>query len=396
MKLLTLGRTAIVLALATAALSLVSGDHDQAETSVGAFYSRVQKADFEGARKSIEEAIRLWPANARYYAWRGYAASQELPSQCPAHGIALNARTREQVQSAAADYRHALELNGRDAVAHHNLAWLDHLMGHDEEARHEWARAIAIDPETAMYHLSLGFFLEETGDSVGARRQYVAAIELTPVILDSPFFTRYRARFPGRAEAVVTEAMADLESRLKGAGDPILKARLGKLWLFRGDLARATDLLESAAKDLPNLPMVWFNLAEVRRLQGNGAQAWECYGKARLVDGSMAGPYLRLGEIYRDTGQTSLAVGYLRSAAQKWARVNPITAAHNNRLYGGLPQPIDDLLPTTLVWFTTDCQASEAYGLLASLVPENKVYRARSRTCEDLPSPHPETNPVAR
>ena len=99
------------------------------------------------------------------------------------------------MRSAAADYRRALELNSRDAVAHHNLAWLDHLMGDDREARREWEQAAAIDPGAAIYSLSLGFFLEETGDRGGAARQYVAAIELTPAILDSPFFTRYRDRF---------------------------------------------------------------------------------------------------------------------------------------------------------------------------------------------------------
>jgi tetratricopeptide (TPR) repeat protein len=391
LKHVTLGRMAIVLALAAGAVSLTLGDHDRAEASLSTFYARVEKADFKAARKSIDEAVRLWPSNARYYTWRGYAASQELPSQCPAHGVPLDTRTLEHVSQAAADYRHALELNSRDAVAHHNLAWLDHLMGQDREARRGWEKAIAVDPGTAIYHLSLGFFLEETGDSDGAKRQYVAAIELTPAILDSPFFARYRGRLPGWAESVVQEATADTESRLKAGDDPILKARLGKLYLYRGNLQRATELLESAAKDLPNLPMVWFNLGEVRRLQGNREQAWACYQKAEFLDASLAGPTLRIGEMYRQAGQHTPSVESLRSASQKWAHVKPVTAGHNTRLYGGVPQPIDDLLPTTLVWYTTACQASTAYTALAGLFPENKLYASRSRTCESLPAPHGDT-----
>jgi len=387
-KYLTLGRVAIVLALAAGAVSLTFGDYDRAEARLSSFYSQVEKADFKAAGKSIDEAVRLWPSNARYYTWRGYAASQELPSQCPAHGAPLGPKTLEQVRQAAADYRHALELNNRDAVAHHNLAWLDHLMRQDQEARREWEQAVAIDPGTAIYHLSLGFFLEETGDSEGASRQYVAAIELTPAILDSPFFARYRDRFPSRAEGVMREATADTESRLKVGDDPILKARLGKLYLYRGDLQRSAHLLESAAKDLPNLPLVWFNLGEVRRLQGNREQAWTCYQKAQFLDGSLAGPALRVGEMYQDAGQRSPATESLRSATQKWAHVKPVTAGHNTRLYRGVPQPIDDLLPTTLVWYTTACQASAAYTALAGLFPDNKVYASRSRTCESLPAPH--------
>lgn len=52
-------------------------------------------------------------------------------------------------------------------------------------------------------------------------------------------------------------------------------------------------------------------------------------------------------------------------ASKKWAHVNPVTAAaHNNRLYGGSPQIIDDLPPTTLVWYVSPCEASAAYRAL--------------------------------
>jgi len=388
----TLGRVAIALALAAGAASITFRDHDRAEASLSTFYSRLAKADLDGARQSIDDAVRPWPSNARYYAWRGYAAGRELPSQCPAHRAPLDAPTLERVRRAAADYRHALELNDRDAVAHHNLAWLDHLMAKDQEARQEWERAVAIDPGAAIYHLSLGFFLDETGDPGAAKRQYAAAIELAPVILDSPFFARYRGRFPDRAEAVMQEAMANIEGRLKSGDDPVLKARLGKFCLYRGDLQRAASLLESDAKNLPNLPMVWFNLGEVRRLQGDRDQAWVCYKKAQFLDSSLAGPMLRMGQMYGQAGPGGLAFQYLRSAAQKWARAQSDTAGHNTRLYGGIPQPIDDLLPATLVWYTTACQASEAYAALAGLYPDNKLYTTRSRTCESLPAPHSATN----
>lgn len=384
----TLGRVALMLALAGIAISFVFGDYDHAESSLRSFYSQVEKADFEGAKRSINEAIRLWPSNARYHSWRGYAISQNLPSQCPV----LDAKTRQQVAEAAADYRRALQLNDRDAVAHHNLAWLSHLLGQDRDARREFEQAIALDPDTAIYHLSLGFFLDEAGEAEAAKRQHIAALELSPAILDSPFFARYRGRFPQRAEAIVLEAVAKTETRLGNGNDPILKARVGRFYLYRGNLQRAADMLESSARDLPNLPMVWFNLGEVWRLKGNREQAWACYQKARFVDGGMAGPPLRMGEMYNEAGQHAQAISDLRAATQDWAHINPVTAAHNTRLYGGIRQPIDDLLPTTLVWYTSPCEASEAYRMLATLFPDNKMYATRSRTCEDLPDPHLEKN----
>jgi tetratricopeptide (TPR) repeat protein len=377
-----------MLALSADAVSLVISNYERAESSLPAFYSQVEAADFTSARRNIDEAVRLWPSNARYYAWRGYVASQELPSQCPVRDAPFDPKALEQVRLAAADYRRSLELNGRDAVAHHNLAWLDHLLGHDEEARREWEQAVSIDPQTAIYHMSLAQFLEESGDSEAAKRQYVASVELMPAILDSQFFTRYAVRFPAGAEVVAREATANTEARLGKGDDPILEARLGKFYLYRRDLPRAAELLERAAKNLPNLPMVWFNLGEVRRLQGNRDQAWACYRRARFLDGGLAGPVLRMGEMYRDAGQPGPAAEYLRSAVRIWARVKPVTAGHNTRLYGGTPQPIDDLLPTTLVWYTMACEASEAYSALASLFPEKKLYASRKATCENLPSPH--------
>jgi len=277
----------------------------------------------------MSKLTRLWPSNARYHSWHGYVLSQGLPSQC----LTPDAKAREQAAQAAAEYQYALQLNDRDAVAHHNLGWLGHLLGKNQEASREFEQAVALDPDTAIYHLSLGFFLEESGDVNTANRQYIAAIELSPSVLDSPFFTRYRARVPERAEAIIHEAMAQTERRLGNSNDPILKARLGKFYLYRGDLPRAMAMLESSARDLPDLPIVWFNLGEVWRLKGNREESWACYQKARFLDASLAGPPLRMGEMYLEAGQRMQAISDLRFATQMWAHTNPVTAVQHATLW---------------------------------------------------------------
>ena len=137
----------MVLGLAGIAVSFVFADYDRAESNLKTFYAQMANADFDAATHNIDEAIRLWPSNARYHSWRGYVLSQSLPSQC----ATLNWRIGGKVaQTAAGEYRRALQLNGRDAVAHHNLGWLNHLMGQDMEARREWEQALALDPDTAI------------------------------------------------------------------------------------------------------------------------------------------------------------------------------------------------------------------------------------------------------
>jgi tetratricopeptide (TPR) repeat protein len=383
---------ALALAAVVLVLSLAVGDYDRSDSNLKTFYGQMLAADFAGARKSIDEAIRLWPGNSRYYAWSAYCASQKLPPQCPRcfHGMdsAMSGADQQSARRAIDDYRHALQLNSRDAVAYHNLAWLEHLLGEDTAAERDWREATQIDPDNAVFHLSYGMFLEEIGKAQAGREEYEAAIELSPSIVDSPFFVRYKERNPEAANSIVADCIAKIEGRLGRGRDPILEARLGKLYQYSQNWARSVELLQDAADQLPNLALVWFNLGEAYAEQGNTTQAMDCYRKASFIDGSLARPYLRMGEYYLKNRQKDLAVQNLRLAAAKWEHVNPITASHNNRLYNGPRQQIDDLLPTTLVWYTSPCEASAAYRDLAELYPGNREFIRLSHTCEELPSPH--------
>jgi len=354
------------------------------------FYREMSSARFGNARESIDEAIRLWPSNARYYTWRAYCTSQSFLPQCPRKARSGGTGTfdRNAIEDAIQDYRRSLDLNPRDAVAHHNLAWLEHVMGNDSEAERDWRRAIELDPATAVFYLSYGMFLEEAGKLDEAWAQYEMAIALTPSILDSPFFVRFRSRSPQGSDSTVSHSIAALEGRIAGGRDPILEARLGKLYLYIGKLDRAAELLNDAGQQLPNLPLVWVNLGELQAKQGHLQQAVDCYKKAIVLDAALSDPYERMGEIKFQNGERREAADDFKLAVQRWQRATPITAAHNNRLYTGPRQLIDDLLPTTLVWYTTPCAASEAWQGLAQLFPQNQDFDRRSRACEQLPSPH--------
>jgi len=380
---------AVGFSIFTVALCFYVGDLNQADARLGAFYTQVLSADFAGAHDSMDQAIRLWPSNARYYDWRGYVICQNLPPHC-SHGFraALSAGDRSAALLAVADYRKALELNGRDAVAHHNLGWLEHLLGDDAGAEADWGAAVKIDPANVLFHLSYGMFLNESGNEPRAKEEFQTAVKLSPSTVDSPFFTRYRIHNQNAADSIVGAVTSTLASELGQGNDPIVEAKLGKLYLFQGDLSRAAQLLEDAASQLPNLPLVWVNLGEVRERQDSLSSAMDCYKKATYVDGTLAGPYLRMGELELRAGQKTTASEDFSRAIERWQRVKPVTAAHNSRLYVEDWQRIDDLLPTTLVWYTTPCEASRAWRGLSQLFPEKQEYASRTKTCEQLPSPH--------
>ncbi|MHB8753410.1 MAG: tetratricopeptide repeat protein [Candidatus Acidiferrales bacterium] len=382
---------ALAVGFVTLILSLVVRRYDQADAKLLVFYSQMLQADFSGAAESIDEAILLWPTNSRYYDWRGYATSQNLPPTC-SRGLqgkqsGLGTKDAAAARAAIDDYLHALKLNREDAVAHANVAWLEHLLGNDQLAAKNWRAAVGIDPGNAIYHLSYGMFLEEVGNTPGARKQYETAIELSPSILDSQFFVRFSRRSNGAAGALVNELIEKSERQLQQGTDPITAAKLGKFYLFRGDYSRAEKFLEDASRQLPNLPLVWANLGEVYEKQGRLAEAIACYEKAKATSSSYL-PYFHMGEIELRGGQRDLAADDLMQTVLRWQRAMPMTAAHNNRLYGGPRQRIDDFLPTTLVWYTTPCVASEAWKGLAQLYPAQRDYAQRDHVCEDLPSPH--------
>lgn len=383
---------ALAVSSVTVVFCLVSGNYDKADADLMTFYSEILAANFPSARHSIDDAIGLWPTNARYYGWRAYLTSQNLPPICSRSLGGTQSVLKGQDQSAAhlaiEDYRRSLEVNSRDAVAHHNLAWLEHLLGDDKSAGDDLRAAVAIDPGNAVFHLSWGMFLGESGDTQRAQSEYEVAIDLSPSILDSQFFARYRTRSKSDAELVLRHLIEKLEGRIQQGADPIVEARLGKLHLFGRDYARATKLLEDASRQLPNLPLVWLNLGAVYERQGRAAEAMECYRKAQVINRSLAGPYLRMGEIQLHSGQKFEAMQNFTQAIERWQRVTPLTAAHNNRLYAGPRQRIDDLLPTTLVWYTTPCEASEAWSGLSQIYPSRRDYVQRVHVCEDLPSPH--------
>ncbi|HEV2401028.1 MAG TPA: tetratricopeptide repeat protein [Candidatus Sulfotelmatobacter sp.] len=382
--------------IAVAAIALVvqwpAWKYERADEKLGQFYSQMESASFVAARESIDEALKLWPSNARYHGWRAYWDSQQLPSQCTRtiqmKTAPLSSVDQQSAQEAIAEYRSALALNGHDAVVYQNLGWLEHLLDDDRRAGDDWRQSTQIDPDNAVFHVSYGMFLQEDGNIDAAESEYEIAIELSPSMLDSQFFVRYRNRFPDRAVELLNRCIAKIELRLRLGDDPILDARLGKMYFYQGNLSRAQELLEAAASQLPNLPLVWFNLGEIHDIQGETAVAVDCYSKAKTLDSSLAIPYLKMGKIELRTGRTSDAARDLQIALNKWQRMNPISAAHNNRLYGGPRQTIDDLLPTTLVWFASPCEASGAWEGLSQIFPERKEYALRSHTCEQIPSPH--------
>jgi hypothetical protein len=106
---MTVKPVALILTVLVLISRLIVSDYDEADSKLNSFYLEMLNADVSAARRSIDEAIRLWAWNSKYHAWRGYILSQELPSHCPRgfHGVfsALNSPDQQNARDALTDYR---------------------------------------------------------------------------------------------------------------------------------------------------------------------------------------------------------------------------------------------------------------------------------------------------
>jgi tetratricopeptide (TPR) repeat protein len=141
---------------------------------------------------------------------------------------------------------------------------------------------------------------------------------------------------------------------------------------------------------LPNLSIAWLILGDAYTSRGENQEAIDCFKKANVLNSSLPGPYLGMADICVKSGQTQLAARYLRRAAELSLRVAPVTAAHNNRLYVGPAQKIDDLLPETLVAYVTPRTTSEEHRKLYEAIPteEHIVDGFKALDSHHISSPH--------
>ena len=389
MKMISIAITLAGVALLARGLTI---DLDRADSRLSDSTSNILVSNFTGAANEIDEAIRLWTWNSRYYSWRAYIKGHSLRPRCPrtSHNLRpISVEVDQQLRlESLADLQRSLTLNRLDGVTLHNKAWLEHLGGDDDNAARDWEQATVLDPVNPLLHLSYGLFLQERGLTETANQELVVAIELSPSLIESHFFEDYRKREPEPSDALIVKCIAELEAKRARYSTPILEAKLGKLYQYRAQSRLAQALLEDAVSQLPNLPLAWLSLGDVYASNGSIEKAIDCYRKSNVIDPSSAIPYLRMATLFVKAGKLKLASGFLDRALPLLE--NPVVfSSYNNRLYVGPQQRIDDVLPITLSSYASQCNLDSLASLESYLSPHARsTYELRSHTCHETHSPH--------
>jgi tetratricopeptide (TPR) repeat protein len=194
-------------------------------------------------------------------------------------------------------------------------------------------RTIELDPNVALYHVSLGIFYECDGRSGGATEHYAHAIRLSPDLLDSEFFRSLQKRSPEIAARSLTGAEQQLEMMISGNPDVKFQARLAKIELAAGHLQKAKELLTQVINKLPNLGRPRLYLGDIYGREGDTTKMLECYSVALKIDPTDFLIDARMGSYLKDKGDTTEAGKYFKGAKHKWTTVFPEYAVKTALVY---------------------------------------------------------------
>lgn len=339
----------LIVALFGSALSMLIGETQRAANLAAdhfrSFASHMLLARYSEARLEIEKAVRLSPGNAYYASSFGLLEERAGGSfgsvLLMGNKPHIEEQGKEHVEAAIHWYEEALRLNPNDGSFHHNLGWLRGLLNQNEQALDHFKKALLLEPNNAMFRISHGLFCERSGMIQDAVSEYSLGVRLSPGVVDSRFFSALRQRWPSGAEEAVGNAINNLEAQQ--TSDPVLKARLGKLYLY-SDRVEAMETLKRVTVELPYLPRPWLNLGILLERQQQNEEAERCFEKSVFLGGDYSA-LLRLGRLNDRAGRTAHAIRCYESAIESWRWKASEGARNIRRVYQSADIVPDNVVP---------------------------------------------------
>lgn len=374
-KIATLMPTALVLLL-WAFASAESVKEQQAESDFQLFSSHLAQKQYPAARGDIERAVARAPRNAYYLASQGLLLARLSQRNFDSasflgNRLTLGEEELKGLDAAARLYQQSVAMNPLDDGHHHNLGWLYALRRQREQALRSFQQAISIDSSIALYHVSLGLLREQGGEQEEACVEYGRAVRLSPDILDSQFFRDFTERLPGAAGRVVSESISRIEGQLRESPSPILRGKLGKLYLHANASEKASAVLREAITELPSLSGPWRNLAVIYEGQGDEAAMRECYRRAALLNADDTLSWAKLGHLHDRSHNRRDAINSYARAVSGRLNVASEHAERASRIYRARFVIPDDVVPNGfLAYCSPALNISEICRRLAQLYEE--------------------------
>lgn len=379
-QLLAWSKFGIILLLLTTWIFYQNGLQNKAATWAAKAVTAWHQDDQPKALNAIHQALALAPEVAPYHELAGLIEGQ---SDIPLSDFTKNNLQIDPVatQKAILHFTEASQINPLDAGFLFNLGWLYFLQKDAALAQVYLTRALALEPNNSEFWIGKGVFLEASRDTTKAFEAYAKAVRLDPEIIDSRFFKdlrqRYSASLDHKVESILDEAIDKLESEVNNfKGNPILAARLGKIYLEKdqvfdaktqswqrsfitanarsGGIRMAKEYLSPLPSILPDLNRPYYNLAVIALIEKDTTAAMDLLQKAYFLNRNDYLPALALGDIYYQRGgkEKSTAftvIRYYQEALRNWLSGSTIHRVRADIKYQNSIAITNDLIPKDLL-----------------------------------------------
>jgi tetratricopeptide (TPR) repeat protein len=318
------------------------------------FSNQLIQKRYESAAGSIEEAIRLAPERADFLANRGHLLARTIhfaPADFAENKLVIDGENAERVKRAITSYRQALELNPGDDWYYNNLGWLHSYLQEQEESIECMKRAINLDGDNTIHHLSLGLLYERYHQPQLAYPEYQKAVQNSPSVLDSEFFADLRRRNSHAATEIIERVTDSLENAIGADSDPLIQAKLGKMYLFKGSIHQAIELLRESTRQMPTLHLAWLNLGEAYEQIGAETEMILCYRKAAFINPAEGRVWERLGKHWYRKGQLIQTAESYRRALTSAINITSSHAGRSLLIYMASDVIRNDAIPQELLSF---------------------------------------------
>lgn len=230
-------------------------------------------------------------------------------------------------EAALESFQRALTLSPGYAPAHARLGEVLLELGRPEEAEGAYREALALDPALAAAWEGLGRLAYDRGDAAAAVEGFQRALELQPRAssLHHQLGLAYRAL--GDLEAARRHLGANRGDRVR-IPDPLLRElselvtstqadfKAGVQAMRHGNPALALERFEHALAELPEDPLVPYNLALAHQELGHAAEAERWLRRSLELDPEFRNGHYNLGSMLAADGRLGEAEGHFRKAHQ--------------------------------------------------------------------------------
>ncbi len=172
-------------------------------------------------------------------------------------------------ESARVQLEALLAEDEEDAEAHFKLGLVYFNLGEYRLAQERFSRSLELEPDrAAAVHHNLGVLAYQAGDMDGALEEFQAALDAEPDDPDTHYqlgATYLILAFPTGVEEPDAERLASAEAEFERAleiapSKPEALVGLANVYMLRGDIAEAIDLLEQAVEQAPEMREALFAL----------------------------------------------------------------------------------------------------------------------------------------